>query len=105
MRNRKRYGPHWRRRVRALREAVGNRCQKCGIEHGTLRVSPWTGNVWPVWLQGAHPNHDPENEDAEVVIVCPACHWRHYKHPRQRASWFAIERMKHRRLIQQAYLV
>lgn len=103
MRNRKRYPKGWRRRVRELRESVGNRCQKCGIVHGTPRVSPWTGREWPVWLQAAHVNHDPENEDAEIVIVCPYCHWHYYRKPGQRAAWIALERAKHRKLIQMAY--
>jgi hypothetical protein len=103
MRNRKRYPKDWKKRIRALREAVGNKCQKCGVEHGTKRISPWTGNEWPVWLQGCHVNHDPENPDAEIVIACPYCHWHHYRKPGQRAAWFALERMKHRKLIQEAY--
>lgn len=103
MRNSARYGPTWRKRSRQCRELAGNRCQKCGIIHGTPKVSIWTGRLWPVWLQAAHINHDPENESAELIAVCPACHWRYYRKPGQRAAWIALERMKHQRLIQQAY--
>lgn len=105
MRNAKRYGPRWRQRIRALRESAGNRCQHCGIEHGAIRVSPWTGHVWPVWLQGAHPDHDPENPDARIVIVCPSCHWQHYRKPGQRLPWIALEKQRHQYLIKLAWLL
>lgn len=65
----------------------------------------WSGQMWPVYLQCAHVNHDPENPDAELAVVCPRCHWRYYRRPGQRPSWIVIERMKHRRLIAEAFLI
>lgn len=102
MRNRKRYPKNWRKLVSARREQVGNRCEHCGIVHGTPRLSPWTGNLWPVWLQGAHVNHDPDNPNPELAIVCPRCHWRFYRKPNQIPAWY-IEKLKHRKLIARAY--
>lgn len=105
MRNGGRYPKGWRHYTRERRQAVGNKCQKCGVVHGTPRVSPWTGLEWPVWLQCAHINHDPETplDKVETVVVCPYCHWHHYRKPGQRAAWLALERKKHQKLIQEAY--
>jgi hypothetical protein len=103
MRNRERYGKNWRKRARACKERAGWLCQKCGVKHGTERVS-WSGNLWPVYLQAAHVEHDPENLEAALVAVCPWCHWHFYRKPGTRPAWM-IERMKHRRLILVAYLV
>ncbi len=103
MRNRKKYPRGWSKITREAREQAGNCCQKCGVAHGTKRVSPWTGREWPVWLQCAHINHDPENPNPVLAVVCPRCHWRHYRKPGQRAAWVALEREKHRRLIAQAW--
>jgi len=104
MRNRKRYGKDWKKRTRACKERAGWQCRECGVKHGTLRVSVWTGREWPVYLQAAHVNHDPENELAELAIVCPKCHWHFYRRPGQPAAW-VIERLKHQRLIVIAYCV
>lgn len=102
MRNRHRYPKDWRKRVKALREERGNTCQECGIEHGTPKESQWTGRTWPVWLQGAHPDHNPEDPNARIVIVCPYCHWHKYRKPTQIPQWY-IEKLKHKKLIDRAY--
>jgi len=104
MRNRKRYAKNFKRRAREVKEQQGWYCLECGVRHGTVRRSIWTGHEWPVYLQAAHVNHDPENEDAELVACCPRCHWRYYRRPGQPAPWI-IERMKHRKLIVIAYCV
>jgi hypothetical protein len=97
MRNRSRY-PEWRKRSKACKEAAHWHCQKCGIEHGKLRLT-WSGRMWPAWLQAAHPNHDPENRESELVAVCAWCHWRYYRKPGTRPCWM-IERAKHRHLLE-----
>jgi hypothetical protein len=104
MRNQKRYAKNFKKRARAVKERQHWCCLECGVRHGTVRVSKWTGKEWPVYLQGAHINHDPENEDAEIVGVCPRCHWHYYRRPGQRPTWM-IERIKHQRLIAVAYCV
>ena len=102
MRNRRKYPRHWPKLIRERREAVGNRCQRCGVVHGTPRVSPWTGREWPVYLQCAHVHHDRENPEPDVIVVCPRCHWRYYRRRDQIPQWM-LERMKHHKLIQVAY--
>ena len=105
MRNRKRYGKNWKKRARAAKEQAGWMCSKCGVKHGTPRYSEWTEREWPVYLQAHHLNHDPENEDADLVIVCPRCHWRffHRSQGGPPPAWL-IESLKHRKLIVIAYL-
>lgn len=98
MRNRKRYPSNWRKKTKAMRESVGNRCERCGVAHGTPRVSVWTGNEYRVWLQCAHINHDPENEDAELAVVCPSCHWHFFRRKGSMPSWY-FEKRKHRILL------
>lgn len=99
MRNRKKYPANWRALALACKERAAWRCSKCGIEHGTKRFSLWTGREWPVFLQAAHINHDPENETPELAAVCPACHWRYYRKPGAH-SWLYHERRKHQALLE-----
>jgi hypothetical protein len=33
-----------------------------------------------VYLHAAHVNHDPENPQAELKALCPACHMKHDRH-------------------------
>jgi predicted HNH restriction endonuclease len=103
MRNRRRYPKDWRKRAKACKEAAGWKCQHCGVQQRSTRISFWTGNVYVVFLQAAHINHDPENPDAELACVCPTCHWHYHRKPRIRAAWVALERMKHQRLIKLAW--
>lgn len=102
MRNRKKYPRDWRKRVQAAREAAGNKCTVCQVPHGTPRISRWTGRKWPVWLQGAHVNHDPENPSAVIVVVCPYCHWHFYRRHDQVPRWL-LEKRKHKELIERAW--
>jgi hypothetical protein len=99
MKNRHNYPANWRKLARACKERAGWRCQKCGIAHKTLRWSPWTEREWPVYLQAAHVNHDPSNEEPELACVCPACHWRYYRRPGGQHTWLYYERRKHRILL------
>ena len=102
MRNRQKYPRSWRRLARECKERADWRCQRCGVKHGTLRLSRWTGREWPVYLQAAHLKHDQENETPELIAVCPTCHWRYFRRPGQRAAWM-IEKLKHQKLIALAY--
>lgn len=104
MRNHQRYGRDWKHRARAAKERAGWKCSKCGVSHGTPRYSEWTEREWPVYLQAHHPNFDPENVEAELIVVCPRCHWRFYRRPGERPAWL-IEAMKHRKLLAVAYVV
>jgi hypothetical protein len=84
------------------KERAGWRCEKCGVKHGTIRRSLHTGRAYPVWLQAAHPNHDPENPDPELVAVCGSCHWHYYRRPGTRPAWL-IEKLKHQKLLDASY--
>lgn len=101
MRNHARYGPDWKKRASAAKEAVGWQCTKCEWPHGKPRWSEWTERFWPVWLQAHHPDFDPENPDAELIVVCPRCHWRYYRRPGERPPWL-VEARKHRILLGKA---
>src|SRR5206468_10736534 len=98
MNNAKRYPRNWKQLATECKDLAGWRCSKCGVKHGTLRRSVWTGRVYPVWLQAAHPQHDPENENPELVCVCPSCHFHYFKKPGVRPAWI-IEKIKHRKLL------
>lgn len=102
MRNRKSYPANWPELARICKERAAWRCQKCGIAHKTKRLSLWTGREWPVYLQAAHVNHDPENEAPELACVCPACHWRYYRRPGQRLTNGQVEQRKHRIALEKA---
>lgn len=101
MRNRRKYPRNWRELARECKERANWRCEKCGIAHGTPRLSLWTGNLWPVYLQAAHVNHDQESEAPELVAVCPRCHWHYYRKQRGQLPAWWIEKLKHRKLIEQ----
>ncbi len=104
MRNRKRYARNFKRRARAAKEAANWQCTKCGAVHGSKRYSQWVERDVTVWLQAHHVNCDPENENADLGVVCPRCHYRVYHANGKRPAWL-IESLKHRRLIVVAYLV
>ena len=105
MRNRERYGKDWKKRARAAKERAGWKCAKCGVRHGTLRYSNWTEREWPVYLQAHHLNGDPENPQADLLVVCPRCHWRFFRTPSGRPPAWLIEALKHRKLLAVAYVV
>lgn len=98
MRNSKKYPKNWRELSTQCKERAEWRCTSCGVEHGTPRRSPWTGREWPVYLQAAHIDHNPDCAEPALTAVCPRCHWRFYRKPGQPAAWM-IESLKHRRLL------
>jgi DNA-binding transcriptional LysR family regulator len=71
------YPADWRSRSQACLERAGYRCEDCGIRHGTMRVGKHRYNLYFVHLHAAHVNHDPQNPQAELRALCPACHM-HY---------------------------
>ncbi len=103
MRNRRAYPANWRAIARQCKERAGWKCIKCQVQQGAQRVSIWTGNRYTVYLQAAHVDHDPDNPEPRLACVCPSCHWKHFRRPGQRPAWM-IEKLKHQKLIEQAYL-
>lgn len=96
MRNRRAYPKGWRRLALACKIRAGWKCEKCGVSHGALRRSVWTGRLWPVYLQAAHVCHDQANESPDLVCCCPTCHWRYYRRPGQLLTHGQVEARKHR---------
>jgi hypothetical protein len=104
MRNRKKYARNFRKRAKAEKERAGWKCTECGATHGSKRYSKWVDHEVTVYLQAHHPNHDPENEEAVLVICCPRCHFRFHRRDGGPPPAWLIEALKHRKLIIQAYL-
>lgn len=104
-----RYPANWKQKSLAVRSAANWRCQHCGrlcrkpgetIADFILRTGYDQVSVeehprrWS--LQAAHLNHDPENEDAELLALCLPCH-RQYDNA-QMAKIRALDRERHGQL-------
>jgi len=83
MNNRYLYPQTWASLSRECKERAGYTCEHCGIKQGKLRKSAITGNIYVVYLQAAHINHDQYNALPELKCVCASCHWRHYRQRRK----------------------
>lgn len=101
--DRKRYPKNWEAIARSIKEKAQWQCENCGrpchrpgedIMDFLDRVAPMTANqtrdnFWGIEdssgelkfgrfvLTVAHPNHDPENPDADLRAWCSVCHLRH----------------------------
>jgi hypothetical protein len=71
------YPSDWKLRAAACLAKAGYRCEGCGIPYGVLRVGKRSKSPYIVYLHAAHVNHDPENPEAELKALCPACHMKH----------------------------
>jgi hypothetical protein len=71
------YPLDWKIRAAACLARASYRCEHCGIAHGVLRVGKRSKSPYVVYLHAAHINHDPENPQAELRALCPACHMKH----------------------------
>jgi hypothetical protein len=71
------YPSDWKWRAAACLAQAGYRCEDCGIPHGVLRVGKRSKSPYIVYLHAAHVNHDPENPEAELKALCPACHMKY----------------------------
>jgi hypothetical protein len=71
------YPSDWKLQAAACLARAGYRCEGCGIPHGVLRVGKRSKSPYIVYLHAAHVNHDPENPEAELKALCPACHMKH----------------------------
>ena len=71
------YPSDWKLRAAACLARAGYRCQNCGMPHGVLRVGKKSKSPYIVYLHAAHVNRDPENPQAELKALCPACHMKH----------------------------
>jgi hypothetical protein len=98
MKNRKKYPKNWKALSTACKNRAGWKCERCNIAHRTLRLS-YSGNLYPVYMQAAHVNHDPHNPNPTLICVCPSCHWRYYRNVGHMPVWM-FEQRKHRILLQ-----
>jgi hypothetical protein len=71
------YPSDWKLRAAACLARAGYRCEGCGTPHGVLRVGKRSKCPYIVYLHAAHIHHDPENPEAELKALCPACHMKH----------------------------
>lgn len=89
----RRYPDNWRQISQNIRNAAGNRCQRCGVPnhaHG-YRDKSGAFHPWPVdsdhhdnprmitiILTVAHLDHDTNNNDpANLQALCQRCHLAH----------------------------
>lgn len=72
----RKYAKNFRQRTEERKQAVGFRCEKCGAADLSIAVSK-TGSPYMVHLAGSHVNHDPWNPNAELQVLCQACHCRY----------------------------
>lgn len=69
------YPPDWRERAAALKARVGC-CEQCGAKPGEKRPNR-RGELVPVILTVAHPDHNPHDPQARLAVWCAACHCRY----------------------------
>lgn len=85
------YADNFPERAQARKELVGWRCEWCHRVHGqectpdipqlTLKGCKKRGRSKKrkIVLIAHHPNYDTENPDAELIILCRACHGKAQK--------------------------
>ena len=72
----RKYAKNFRQRTEERMQAVGYRCEACGAAERSIAVSK-TGRPYLVYLAGSHVNHDLENPNAVLQVLCQACHLKY----------------------------
>lgn len=67
------YPRNWPQIARRLKEAADWTCQLCGAKRGE-KCKNRHGEWVDVQIGVMHPNHDPWNLDARLVVACRQCH-------------------------------
>lgn len=80
IKDKSRYPENWNEITQEHKERAGWKCERCGVEQGTGRIGIKKGRHYKVRLATAHLDHDPENPDARLVVLCEVCHLRHDRH-------------------------
>ena len=92
--NKKLYAPNYPQRRDEAFVRSGGRCEnvvngeRCHVKLGDIRLTR-AKNLQFEDLICHHPNGDPENPEAELLIICCACHMRLHRRPgpgRKKAS-------------------
>src|SRR5882757_6197249 len=87
------YHPNFDDRKKEHKEQVGWQCEECGAKHGEERISKTSGEIYTVYVQAAHLDHDPENGEARLKILCQSCHLK-YDGPMHNKKMIRTKRMK-----------
>lgn len=72
--DKRRYADNYDTRKEILKDLVGWACQQCGRKHGEIRKKKRGKGTTVVQVQAHHPDRDPKNPDARLVILCDLCH-------------------------------
>ena len=80
-------------RKKERKEQAGWQCEKCGAKNGEQKISQTSGEIYTVYVQAAHLDHDPENGEARLMILCQACHLK-YDGPMHGKKMIRTKRMK-----------
>ena len=72
----RKYAKNFRQRTEEQKQQVGFCCEGCGAKERTLALSK-DGHPYMVFLAGSHRNHDPENPNAELQVLCQSCHLKY----------------------------
>jgi ribosomal protein L37AE/L43A len=87
------YHPNFDDRKKEHKEQVGWQCEECGAKHGEEKISKTSGEIYTVYVQAAHLDHDPENGEARLKILCQSCHLK-YDGPMHNKKMIRTKRMK-----------
>ena len=102
MYKRKRYPPNWRQLSFECKKRAGWKCEICGIRQCDTCISKRTGAEYVVYLHAAHmQENDTENTQPELKALCPKHHGILDAKRRRRAKRIALEKLKHRKLLEQ----
>jgi hypothetical protein len=67
------YADNFRDRRNIRKELVDNACEHCKRQERSIYIGN-KGKKCKIVLGAHHPNHDPENPEAELIILCRSCH-------------------------------
>lgn len=87
------YHPNFDDRKKLHKIMAGWECEQCGAKHGEEKISQTTGEIYTVYVQAAHLDHDPENGEARLKILCQSCHLK-YDGPMHGKKMIRTKRMK-----------
>jgi hypothetical protein len=88
------YPPTWEQLAQEAKEEAGWMCTVCMVPHGAIVRSPRTGNPYVIYLQAAHVNHDHDNPFPKLKAVCPICHARYYRKPKEKPALLPCKRLR-----------
>lgn len=100
------YAENFPERSQALKEAMNWTCEWCGRKHGEENTPDMVQLVLKhckqrkrrkkrkVVVVAHHPNFDTENPDAELIILCRACHGKAQRQHNREEQCKAVDARK-----------